>query len=532
MMTPKILIFLLGAAFCAGCKPTPRTAGHNDAAENVRKEPALLSDAREPSPLPSPDASLVSVKVVSQGYNQIIPWEKEDPATRKLCGIYLGDGRILIPDADLRSANVVEVSLPDGSRTIAGRVVKVDSDAGLGIIEPLREEDLSFFEKSVPLALGFPLKTGDTAEVWDTARGGIPLVTPVAVESGGESAAFLPQVKVKVGQVLSEGAPGLPLVKDGGLVGIAESYSAEAQLLFSPDQEVLRRFIEGPEEDSPGVPVLGASMEQLIDPAFRAYLNLREEDGGVYISKVEPRSAAEAAGLKKGDVLVSVDGVPIDARGLCRHPRLGPLSWVALLRGAHALGDSAELEILRQGERRILSVSLNRDALEKSLIGRDKPGEQPRYIMYGGLLFQAVTADYLEAFKNRAKTGVPYEYLAIERNKEEYLKEGRQELVALALVIPTPATLGYDRMAACVLDAINGQPVRSLEEAAELLEAPTPSGLTVLSVNKPPYIISLDRELVKASNDYLLQRSLPTLRRLKSAVEGEKAGPREKESEI
>lgn len=510
------LIFLAGVACCIGCKPTPRTAGHS-AVQSETAETA--SSVSEEIAVPTPETSLLRVSIVSQEYSQVVPWQKESPGKSSLRGIYLGNGRVLIPDAGLRAANMIEISLVDGSRTVPGRVVKVDSDAGLGIIEPLRREDFSIFEGCRPLSMGEPLKLGDTAEVWDTARGGLPLVTPVTIEEGKENSNYLPQVSGKMGQMLSENTPGLPLVKDHKLVGMADGYTSESQLVSSLDAPVIRRFIESADEDSPGVPLFGISTEQLVDPVFRSYLKLDGKEGGVYISKVSPRSAAETAGVKEGDVLISADGATLDSRGLCRHPRLGPLSWVAMLRGSHVTGESVELGLLRQGEPISVTIGLNRDAEEKGLVKKEKIGAQPRYIMRGGLLFQVASADYLKVCRERSNGALPYEYLTIERDKEKYLKEGRRELVLLTLVLPTPAVFGYDDLYACVVDAINDKPVNSLEEAAALLDEETPNGMTLIRINKPPYVISFDRNLAEASDQYLRLRSIPVLRHLNAPAQ-------------
>lgn len=513
MNTISWMTLVLALALTAGCKPTPRTAGRNNAAEETRQtEPQQAPSAK---PEASPSASLVRVKMATQAFNQLSPWEKGDPSLRNMVGVYLGKGRVLTTARAARSANAVEMTLPDGSRTVPARIIKVDEDAGLALLAPLREEDASFFADSVPLEWGEPLRVGDEAEIWDTGRGGIALSTPVRVESGGESDQLLPQVNGKVGQMLSEGAPGLPWVKDGRLVGVASAYEAQSQLIVSLDLPVIRRFVEREDTDEGGVPVLGASMQVLTDPVFRAYLQLPDDGEGVYLSEVEPRSAAAEAGLREGDVLVSAGGVPIDSRGLSRHPRLGPLNWAALLRGTHGAGETVDIGVRRHGKKMTLPVVLNRDAVEKSLIAEEKAGERPRYVVYGGLLLQPVTKNYLDAFQQSTRGRMPYEYLTIDKNKERYRNEGREEIVALSRVIPTPATLGYERTAPCIVDAINGTPVHSLEEAADLLDRATSDNIVTISINKAPYTLALDRSAVEASNRYLQARSLPELRHVR-----------------
>ena len=66
-------------------------------------------------------------------------------------------------------------------------------------------------------------------------------------------------------------------------------------------------------------------------------LAVHPRDEGLEVLQVFPGSPAEAAGLKKGDVVVAINGVPVYQRG-CRAP------------GDESLGDSRVLSFLRDGD--------------------------------------------------------------------------------------------------------------------------------------------------------------------------------------
>ena len=68
---------------------------------------------------------------------------------------------------------------------------------------------------------------------------------------------------------------------------------------------------------------------------------------GARVRRVEPGSPAEAAGLEAGDVIVSIAGEPV----------AGPADVVRAV-GARRPGQTVEVEVLRDGERRTLSVTL------------------------------------------------------------------------------------------------------------------------------------------------------------------------------
>ena len=68
---------------------------------------------------------------------------------------------------------------------------------------------------------------------------------------------------------------------------------------------------------------------------------------GVRVAEVSPGSPAAAAGIRPGDVLVSLDGTPLaDVRG-----------YSAALK-SHQAGDTVELTVRRDGEGMTLTATL------------------------------------------------------------------------------------------------------------------------------------------------------------------------------
>jgi serine protease Do/serine protease DegQ len=68
---------------------------------------------------------------------------------------------------------------------------------------------------------------------------------------------------------------------------------------------------------------------------------------GAVVSQVDPRSAAEQAGLRVGDVVVAVDGRPIDDSGDLRNAV-----------GLVPIGDTLNLTLLRSGKTESLEVKI------------------------------------------------------------------------------------------------------------------------------------------------------------------------------
>lgn len=523
------ITFIAGLALCC-CKPTKRTAHTNnkdgDEPPTAQQGPTDTPNATEPSPDPAaepaqetdapsadPSACLLTVDVTEQDFNRLKPWEKAQPTRGQISGVYLGDGKVLTHGAPLKAATYVEIGLPDGSRAVPARVAKYDPALRLGLLTVLHDEDTDIFASRQAYALGEPLQRGDSAELWCTLQGTEPLRVPLQAESGTVDDG-MPRLSMRADQAVPSGFfMGAPIMKDGKLSGISAGYNQQARKLLSINAELIKRFLEE-ENVAAGAPVLGISHTPLTDPVFRRYLKLRDEQTGVYIGSVEPGSSAAAAGVQAGDVLTSLDGLPIDNQGRCSLPLYGQLGLSAVSRYLKPLGEKVTLGLNRAGEDLTVEATLNRDAVEKALMAEEKPGEAPRYVVWGGLVFQPLTSTYIATLKEQAKNTLPYEFLELENRKEELAARGYKELVGLTVVVPTPATLGYDSLGFCFVEKVNGKEAHSFAEFAALLDEPTADGLVSLSINKMPYTIYMDRATAEACNDLLRRNAIPRLRQM------------------
>lgn len=513
--------------------PQPATADAAPAAQ-----PAQLPDAQptdtvdapaEPQPVQADtpqtplavddaSASLLSVALTVQGYNLLMPWEKKNASSSRLNGVYLGNGRVLTLADALPLANYVEISLPDSSRTVPARVLRYDADLNLGLLVVDSAEDATIFEQRKAVELGQPLDRTGTAQLWCTLNG----TQPVAIDLQGEIGTTdrgLPRLQMRADQAVPGNyGHGAPVVADGKLVGISAGYNSSARQLKVINAELINRFLNAAEEARQGVPMMGVNMVELTDPVFRRYLKLSDNRTGVYLSEVQPAGAAAAAGLQKGDVLTSVEGIKIDNRGRCELPGYGMIDVGVVVRYLKPLGETLKLTYCRDGQEYEAALPLNRDAAEKALIRTEEPGVAPRYLVWGGLVFQPLTTNYLEALRAEAKA-LPTEFVRIQKQEEELQKRGFKELTALTIVVPTKATLGYDTCNFAMVEKVNGQEPHSFEEFVAMLTKPTESGLVEISINKPPYRIYMDHAAAAAANDELRRAGIVRLQRLSASEE-------------
>lgn len=457
---------------------------------------------------------LLTVAMTLQDYDRLKPWEKQQATSARMNGVYLGNGRVLTLGRNLAKANYVEIGLPNASRTVAARVVRYDADLNLGLLEVMRAEDASVFETRKALELGAPMDLSSTASLWCTLDGvqaaEIPLQAEVGVVENG-----LPRLQMRAEQAVPGNySHGAPVVADGRLVGISVGYNAAGRKLKVINAELIERFLNADAAAPTGVPQMGVTMAELTDPVFRRYLKIDDAQTGVYLSAVEPMGAAAAAGLKQGDVLTAVEGMKIDNRGRCRVERYGMIDAATVVRYLKPLGQTINLTYCRNGETLTADMALNRDAAEKALVRTETAGVPPRYLIWGGMVFQPLSTDYLEAVKAQTKGVLPSNLMSLQDREEALRESGYRELTVLSMVLPTKATLGYDNCGLCLVEKVNGKEVHSFAEFVELLRTPTESGMVELSIDKAPYRLYMEAAAAEAAGAELKRSGIIQSERL------------------
>jgi serine protease Do len=124
---------------------------------------------------------------------------------------------------------------------------------------------------------------------------------------------------------------------------------AVATMPANPDQAFQQNASASP-QPTPGHAGLGLTLAPLT-PQARAQLNLPDSANGAVIAQVRPNSAADAAGLQPGDLLVAVGPAAINT----------PDDAVAAIDAAKKSGSPAvALRIIRQGQALFVGVGLGK----------------------------------------------------------------------------------------------------------------------------------------------------------------------------
>ena len=505
------------AAFSfALCAPSSATA--DETAEAVIDELPVIADAKPADA--DLTRSVVRLRSTTQAWNPGRPWEKSDPEQRRALAAIVAPERVLTTAELVADSTFLEFESPDGTRFAEARVVAIDYEANLALIAPVGKNGSALFADSEPLALAAPPALGDPVGVLQVEENGLPLLTTGFLQTIGVSSAFLPghsflTFYIKASMQSSASSFSLPVLSDGRLAGLLFSYNSREQIIDSAATEIIARFLDAAAAAESqgtayqGFPGLGVAIARTEDPAFRAWLNLDENHGGVFLSTVRPGSSAEAAGLEKGDVILAVDGNDIDRRGFYQHPIYGGLFWGHLVRGEKAVGDEVALSVLRDGEPLEITATLTREEESDRLVPNYRFEEPPNFLVKGGMVFQELTRPLLEAFGREWQQRAPLNLLDAHENPEKYEDDVRR-IIFLSGTIPTNATIGYEGLRNLIVRRVNGRDVLDIPTLIAAFEEHD-GPLHAVEFADEDFTIYLDEAVASGVDAELLQRGLPRL---------------------
>ncbi|HCN30775.1 MAG TPA: hypothetical protein DIT64_19045 [Verrucomicrobiales bacterium] len=525
-MKPIFLTALLALAVClrapaqdAPQTPAPKRPAGKSAPPSPGQLPfgpakplgAIVPPAGLPGMAPVIQTSaLLKVNVTYQSHSQRIPWQKESPGSRRGLGVVLAGNRVLVTGQMVGDATYIELELPESGQKLPAKVEAVDYEANLALLAPASpEKEAAFFAGLKPMSVDTSARIGDALNVWQTGRVGELIVTPMRVGKVMTQSYAVPNASFLVyeaqGIIRSEANSfTLPVVKGGRLAGLLLRYDSKNQVATILPAPIIEHFLKdvakAPYE---GFPSLGVEFQTTLDEQFRDWLGLAPDQPGVYISKVVKGASADAAGVKKGDIMLSINGARIDSRGDYADPQYGALSISHVVRGRAYVGDEVEIKVLRDGGELTLKSKLTRKLPEDYLVLPYLYDRGAKYVLHGGLLFQELTQPYLGSF-GREQLGGPLLRLSrVASDPELFEEDGRKRVVFLSAVLPTPTTQGYERLSGQVVTTVNGVKITEIKDLAEAFTKPK-DGIHTVELREFPFIVHLDAASAERDNLQLM----------------------------
>jgi serine protease Do len=271
--------------------------------------------------------------------------------------IYRDDGYIVTNNHVVEGATDLSVAFADGT-TEPAEVVGRDPRTEMGVIRVDRSdlpaakfnEDEDLVVGQLAVAIGSP--SGFESTVTSGVISGIGREFPAEFTGGDPAATSALTDLIQTDAAISPGNSGGALAdRDGEIIGINVAYlppseTGAVNIGFAiPSDTVISvadQLIETGEVSSA---YLGVGTTDL-SPEDAERFGLPVESGAI-VEQVEPGSGADAAGVRRGDIIVRLGSDPIENAG----------DLFGALRD-YQPGDTVELTVVRDGEEQTLDVTL------------------------------------------------------------------------------------------------------------------------------------------------------------------------------
>ena len=282
--------------------------------------------------------------------------------------ILQSDGLIVTNNHVIDGADQITVALAD-HREFEGKVVLADERFDLALVRiDTKGEKLPVLSlrDSDDIAVGdLVLAIGDPFGVGQTVTSGI--VSGLArTQTGINDYGFFIQTDAAINPGNSGGAL---ISMDGKLVGINTAIFSRSGgsigIGFAIPSNMVKAFVAAEASNGKLIqPWIGVSGENVTSDIAKA-LKL-DRPGGVVVRNIYPKSPADQAGLKAGDVILAIDGKPVADPQSLRF-RLATLT----------VGNETELTVNRKGNEEKIRIHLVQAPNEPAPDQRELKGNQP-----------------------------------------------------------------------------------------------------------------------------------------------------------
>ncbi len=443
--------------------------------------------------------SIVKVFSESYGYNYQAPWQLDSAGSATGSACIIAGRRILTNAHVVANAKFIQVKRAGAKDKVEAEVEIVAHECDLAV---LRVKDASFFEGARPLDIGPLVDLRDRVTVYGFPEGGEELSTTEGIVSRVEVNSYAHSgARLLCGQIdaaINAGNSGGPVIKDGRIVGVAFQAGRGENISYMVPAPVIRHFLKDIEDGQySGVPSLEISVQTLENPDLRASRGLSSGQSGVLVVSVYPGSPAEGV-LRPGDVILSVEGKEVASDGTVEFRRNERTAFIERVQ-EFFIGDTIRLGVLRDGKAVTLTVKLTAPVNATRLVPRSQYDVQPSYFVVGGLVFQRLTANYLELWE---KEGAPPDLL-----NEYYFGEptaDRRNVIILSSILADEINVGYEGADDSIIVKANGRPLSTLRDLVAAVEGNT--GPYHVFVDDHGKEIVIGREKAAARRGAILKR--------------------------
>ncbi|GAA5484685.1 S1C family serine protease [Haloferula sargassicola] len=430
--------------------------------------------------------SVVRIESAMQVPDYSAPWNSGRFGGGIGTGFIIGKNKILTNAHVVSNTRRLLITVHGSPEKYPAKVDFIAHDCDLAL---LSVEDFSDFEEFPVFKIGGVPELESQVRVIGYPIGGERLSVTRGVVSRVDYSSYShsradQHLVIQIDAAINPGNSGGPVLQDGKVIGVAFQGRRDADntgyIIPTP---VINRFLTDIADGRYDHYVdLAVSTFPLYNPAMRKALQLPADGNGVLVRNVIPEGTCDGI-LKAGDLLVEIDGHPIDSAGQILIDG-AKVEFSEIVERKFA-GNKVQLRFRSDGAWHDQDVTLK--PLTQNQMYAIQYEKQPRYLVFAGLVFQPLDTNLFATEK--------FDNYQVRRLYQDYLSEGifleRQDIVVMTQLLNDTINSRLDEFQGMAVDKINGTPVTSLDQANELLNGEPEDGFHVIEFlgGKRPLVI-------------------------------------------
>ena len=498
-------------------QPSPAELAEPVGPSDPSKPAGPASQLRAPAPAPAPavvavpvppprpngpvQKSLVRITATAVEPDYKAPWNAGVIVRGIGAGFVIDGNRIMTNAHVVSNSRYLTVERDGDPNKYPATVQFVAHDCDLALVTVAAP---NFFKNMKPLQFGAIPELESVVSAYGFPLGGERMSVTTGIVSRIDFQLYThssidQHLAIQISAQINPGNSGGPVMQNAKVAGVAfQGYSGDVAqgVAYMIPTPVIQRFLKDISDGHYDKYVdLGLTYSKLQNPAQRHFLGLKDDDRGVLVNTVV---AAGPCGkiLQSGDVLMAIDDHPIasDANVELDGERVEMPEVVE----RKFKGDKVKLDIIRDKTPSAVTIAL--DTVKPYLIQGHSYDLRPRFVVYGGLIFQPLNLELVETYQpSDLRLRHFFDFFVLEQIYVEH-----PEVIVLTNILPDPINTYLGPYRGGIVDDVNGKKIRTLADLANALSAPADRFVINLIGDGPPLV--LDPKQVEAARERIKMR--------------------------
>lgn len=430
-------------------------------------QPVFAND----SSLQATKQAVIKIHTTRAAPDYFTPWRLLNLEQTSGSGAVISGQRILTNAHVVADARYLQVQKHNDPQKYLAQVDFVSHEADLAI---LKVTDAKFFDGIQPLAFGELPPVLAEVSVFGYPFGGQSLSITKGVLSRVEHQLYAHAggylLAGQIDAAINPGNSGGPVLVDNQIVGVVMQANAgaraENQGYFVPPSVIKHVLKDAEDGVFNGVPELGFLTQNMESPASKRAYQLNQDENGALVTKVFSDGPA-ADQLELNDVILSINGHAIADDQTIRLAADLRTDFKHIIDNLHP-GDEVELKVKRKGQNVTVALTADHQSRNRSVVRAQQYDQQPRYIVYGGVVFVPLNMNLIQRWGRDWRNQAPIDFL---HARGIWATPEQQELVVALKVLAADVNLGYHNWSNWIVNQVNGTPIRDFDHFAELLHS-------------------------------------------------------------